>query len=474
MLVKMREEPIANISCAILILWIFTPLLILLLKVFNVERSDINFVWVTIMQILGLVGLIVGSICLLACFSKLGLEIKNEINLKLNNLGVCSEIDKETSKIVYEKKSVIDILYSFLPLITLFLFFVWCVIGFVFCEHKYFAFFGDPYRNEGILTYAAYGGFILLGVQIGNCKKHIKKVSYCFLISGAIISIASILLDLFEATESRNEYTSVFFNSNHFGYYLLMVLFVNVGVYLFANSLRQKSVCLATYVFLLNVMIINNTFGVYLAFLLTFCGFIVVNGKNKFFLLNDLFVLFSIFILVSIFSIIYTDNVLVNFSSFFNDSSTFSRFLDGKIAKEEIESIGTGRGRLWSAGIDAVLKKPFFGYGLDTGTYVYNKYGIDIDRPHNMLIQMAMFTGIPGCLLYYSTYVVGIVRLFKQARTLPKLIVICAIIVFAYTLSSMFGNSMFYTSPYYLIVLGICMSECLEGINKNIVFSSFC
>lgn len=43
----------------------------------------------------------------------------------------------------------------------------------------------------------------------------------------------------------------------------------------------------------------------------------------------------------------------------------------------------------------------------------------------------------------------------------------CLFMVIAYLISAMFGNSMYYTSPYFFILLGFLMGENLKQ-NENI------
>ena len=113
------------------------------------------------------------------------------------------------------------------------------------------------------------------------------------------------------------------------------------------------------------------------------------------------------------------------------------------------------------------MQSPIVGYGLDNAGAKYLSVGITTFRPHNIFIQMGLFTGIPGLLLYVSVYVLGAVRMIKERKIISPLVKSTAYITVGYMMSAFFGNSMFYTSPYFLIVFGICASGCLNGLLTN-------
>ena len=79
--------------------------------------------------------------------------------------------------------------------------------------------------------------------------------------------------------------------------------------------------------------------------------------------------------------------------------------------------------------------------------------GIQQDRPHNEFIQIAASLGIPALVFY-------VVALFKQFKLIINNIdkvdisvVSLNTIIFTYLVSSFFGNTMFYTSPFYFMIL---------------------
>ena len=96
--------------------------------------------------------------------------------------------------------------------------------------------------------------------------------------------------------------------------------------------------------------------------------------------------------------------------------------------------------------------RPIFGYGPEglTGDYAA---AVGVDRPHNELIQYAVFLGIPALLMYLSALITLFVRQWRNMKQLSGLTIVAAGVVVGYVTSSLFGNTMFNTVPYYWMML---------------------
>ncbi len=189
---------------------------------------------------------------------------------------------------------------------------------------------------------------------------------------------------------------------------------------------------------------------------------------------------------------------------------------------EEVSNTGSGRGEVWIKSLDLMEQRPLFGWGLENMlNEFYKQYGINEGRTHNLILQLAGTTGIVGMLLYISAVAVIFFKVlfdFKfidyKIKTRSILLAICAIVgiiiyaimqkaigvmllsaivafavsVFlalisniksmklriskwglieyvtmptfiAYMVSSLFGNSAFYTSPYFMVILGMMIAS---------------
>ena len=128
--------------------------------------------------------------------------------------------------------------------------------------------------------------------------------------------------------------------------------------------------------------------------------------------------------------------------------------------EEEIDlsTIGSGRGEVWVGVFKLIKQKPFFGWGLENLLQAfYNQLKINEGRTHNLILQLMGTTGIPGMLLYMTAVLAIFFRHFnlKRWREWNMLEFVTIFCFISYMVSSMFGNSAFYTSPYFMIILGI-------------------
>ena len=108
------------------------------------------------------------------------------------------------------------------------------------------------------------------------------------------------------------------------------------------------------------------------------------------------------------------------------------------------------------------MQKPILGYGAENLEVEYAKYNINQDRPHNLIIQLATTSGLPGLLLYISGIGLILFRGLKRLKEDDNTYIAVYFTVIAYLISAMFGNSMYYTSPYFFILLGFIMNKKFE------------
>lgn len=155
-----------------------------------------------------------------------------------------------------------------------------------------------------------------------------------------------------------------------------------------------------------------------------------------------------------------------NMKNLFSDVSSMFKVTKDRITNTEIktetekklEKAGSGRAKIWKYGLKIFLDKPILGYGADNLESEYRKYNIRQDRPHNLIIQLATTSGLPGCILYIIAIGLILARAFKRLNNSNRIYTIVFFAIIAYLISAMFGNSMYYTSPYYFIFLGIIFS----------------
>ena len=378
-----------------------------------------------------------------------------------------------------------NLIKELLPIFILLIYLIWTLISAIFAKNKYFAFFGTSYRKDGFITYLIYAGFFACAFLLDS-KKLQKYLLNIFILVGCFtiifIEMANnrFLYNIFNFNDIEK---AVFSNSNHYGYYLLLVLVTTAILFITEKKKVNKSLYLVSYIFIMYYFIKNNTFGCYIAFTVM----IIIYFSYSLYIKNDitsLVVCLVIFIIMSFVvqingQSIVAKNVRVLFSDIgkiFNiDISKNNISSEGTIDKnlnsDEIENnnldnidsgwekAGSGRAELWKYGIQLFLEKPILGYGPENLGQEYARFDIKQDRPHNLIIQLATTSGIVGLLSYCTAIGIIIIRGIKKIREKECVQKLVFFVVIAYLISAMFGNSMYYTSPYFFIFLGWLMKD---------------
>lgn len=364
-----------------------------------------------------------------------------------------------------------------LPMILLLAFMAWTFISSIFAQNIKNAFWGDEYRKDGYISYLAYAGFFGCAFLIKS--KELKKLLINLFIGIAVLNIILIelankglLTNIFYA---RTVTRTCFHNINHYAYYLLLATASANFMFITEKKKLLKIIYVLVYAFLLYYLILNNTLGTYIALgmtLILFLGYCIYHKKGRTLAIISI----SIFIILSIWTNLGGSNLVKeNFARMFGDFKNISlaeiaKKLDSE-DKDRLEKIagygGSGRINLWRNGIIFFLENPVLGYGPENLGELYKEQGIEQDRPHNLLIQQATTSGIIGLVTYISAMGIILIVGLKNMKLENGMHIIVYANVLAYLMSAMFGNSMYYTSPYFFIFLGLLMFENIEEIKMN-------
>jgi len=90
-------------------------------------------------------------------------------------------------------------------------------------------------------------------------------------------------------------------------------------------------------------------------------------------------------------------------------AAIFALVFAGLISVNRVSSASEDRLLFWRMGTRAVTEKPLLGYGAESGEFIYNSLfarekvnleSLIIDRSHNLFLDIAMWSGIPGLLVF--------------------------------------------------------------------------
>ncbi|MHC1718752.1 MAG: O-antigen ligase family protein [Acidaminococcaceae bacterium] len=414
-----------KISFYLLLAWVTMPIFILIGQALRIDQ-------------------IIGNLFLIY-ITALGLATFVFVSIYAYN--VC-----KINSIYYFKKSLIKRPWNLALLAML----VWSLLASLVADDLILAFYGTFYRNDGFFTYCIYAA-IYCCAQINKNENLREKVLQYFILSSLPLCLVTILQYFNFSTEafgiyyrerllSNMKYAAIFYNTNHYGYYLTMIIAVSTGLYFKSKRILEHAVYI--FVFTLNTwcLIINNTFGCYLSIILIcLAGPLFLNKTAEKFSKTKCLIPLMVIILLTISS---SQIVANNFLSLSSDIKNIAA--ENSAAK----NAGSKRWELWTNGLDMLKDRPIFGYGPENLGKEYLARGIDQDRPHNEYLQHALFLGIPALILYLTALFTILLNWLKNLAYLTVSAFVSGLVIIAYLCSAFFGNTMFYTTIFFFLLLG--------------------
>ena len=365
-----------------------------------------------------------------------------------------------------------EFLKKIIPIFFFTAYMIWTLVSCIFAENKKNVFEGTEYRKEGYFMYLNYAGFFLCAFLLDSDKLR-KTILNTMIVVTTLMAILNLLVSLKINPVFFNMYfvntsrkTAYFSNFNHYGYFLMISLMACFGMYVTEKNKKVKVLYLISFAFISYMLIYNNTFGCYLAVaisLILYTIYVIIKKKNV------VTTLCAILIFVILSCTVKENNINLayyNIKGIVKDiKAIVTRVInikddDDDEIEKDFEKAGTSRVKLWKYGLQFFAENPILGYGPDNLDAKYDSVGIiDQDRPHNLLIQLATTSGLPGLILYVTAVGIIIIKGIKEFLKKDEKGQEFLVVVITYLISAMFGNSMYYTSPYFFIFLGFLMNS---------------
>lgn len=319
-------------------------------------------------------------------------------------------------------------------------------------------------RNEGLSGRFFYLCIFLCASLLNDEKK--KKILFnTFGMAATLLCIPCLLqahpawgerlgMDAAHVLVNRGgSYVSVFRHFNHYGYYLTMAVMCCAGLLVADRAWRWR--IFHGVLFLANaiMMLVNNTFGGILA--VTVMGLLMAalswfRRRGAGLIAGGAWL---VFVLLQMFFPTGQESLFRQYHRTALELETVISEGDG------IDAVGTGRGILWKKALEFIGKNPVVGCGDDGMGVYYAEMGLVQDRPANEYLQYAAYYGIPGGLLYAGALLLILNNRMRKIKSLSPFALVAAGCAAAYAASALFGNTMYYTTVYFFMFLGVTTED---------------
>lgn len=309
---------------------------------------------------------------------------------------------------------------------------------------------GIPYRNQGIFHFAFYiliYYFVSSKVKLQQLRKF---VLLSFLFTADVLGVTAIGHQFFlniSAYSGKKGLSGIFFNSNHYGYFLAMALMVAVTAFIVGDKVWVREFGFLSGMLNLIVLFMNNTFGAILA---SFISLLVVLFLSLIKLPKSKWRAVSVASLII--AIPLAGGVLLNaqFDNFVVLLQDIGKIMSGS---SDAASAGTNRWGQWVKAVQYIQEHPLLGYGCE-GMADRMMNDIGISNPHNELLTYALFFGVPAAVCYTVAVLMIFLRHLVSGAWKDPYALMAFSAALAYFISSFFGVAMFYTTPFFFIMLG--------------------
>lgn len=167
-----------------------------------------------------------------------------------------------------------------------------------------------------------------------------------------------------------------------------------------------------------------------------------------------------------------------------NNMKPFDIKPTARIGFEGKDSLGSGRGYIWSRTFPIILDNPLFGYGPDTFAIAFPQHDIIdrynfssgdmwmvVDKPHNLYLQIAEGTGIPSLMAFLSIMIMYFISSFRvyfsnEYKDFTSIIGVGIFVgVVGYLITGVFNDSVVSVAPVFWVLLGLGI--CINTMIKN-------
>lgn len=311
---------------------------------------------------------------------------------------------------------------------------------------------GVSFRNLGVPHL-----ILLITVYMG-LSGSIKSIAFRRTVMSSYLGVAdliaaAVLADRYispiAAFGEKKDISAIFFNGNHYGYFLVMAVLLAAGSFLYSDDLRARIFSLISMVINLVVLAMNGSTGCMLAVaaVMLLTPLLTVLFKRSAIKTN----LIMLSVLLAGFIVLSSTTGMLE--TLLSDTGAI---LSGS---GDAASAGHNRWLLWEKTAGYIAKKPLLGYGCEGLSDILMET-TGRANPHNEILAYAAQFGIPAAVCYTVAVLAAFVSFLirkpdPEEKETASVLVPCFMAAAGYFISSLFGVTMFYTLPFFFIFLGL-------------------
>ena len=259
----------------------------------------------------------------------------------------------------------------------------------------------------------------------------------------AAVFLADLFFPFVNAFRNKNEPAAIFYHGNHYGYFLVIAVVISAGLCL-SGKKHQRLYAFVSFALNMASLICNRSTGCLLAacsVLLAGVAAVFITDRKK---RKGIAAFTAIMALLALIAI-KSEPILVE--DIMMDLHDATDILSG--GGDALH--GHGRWGLWQQTVEMIRERPLIGYGCE-GISTFLLETNVAANPHNEVMTYAAFFGIPASILYVAGAAFTVIKGLKSHDN-DSMTAACA--ASAYFISSLFGVAMFYTAPFFFVLLGL-------------------
>ena len=314
---------------------------------------------------------------------------------------------------------------------------------------------GIPYRNIGI-----FGMLLFLVVYYGVSAQITidalrEKIILVYMAVADLVGLSALwdryIIEI-PAYHAKKELSAVFFNGNHYGYFLLMAVLLGLGWYMYGED-KKLYFGIATMILNIFLLMINHSMGCILSLVAVMVMMVISILRSERDRSRRLIILCCLALACLAAAVIFSLDIREEFISLKEDIS-------GLLSNSTNGTEGHNRLILWSLTWGYIKEYPLLGSGCEAIAFDLQEV-TGRSNPHNELLTYAAYYGIPAAICYASGVISVFVQYFRHRANASAAVKTAVLAATGYFISSMFGVAMFYTTPLFFVFLGIasCVKE---------------